>query len=204
MVGILVKIVAEVLSILSIATKEMQRCRIGMYLNKLVGRTDIEDALKRLDSLTQEEVRMAIAQILKTMAELKESAKKAKEAAEKMVVSVGEMKGSLDLGLYEIKDGVNKIKDSVNKIKDGVNKIKWDQIEQHIRTWFASPDPSANYNIACDIHQDGTAAWLFKDGIFKEWELVGSLLWIHGKPGSGKSILSFAISPFSSSGRNSC
>ena len=35
------------------------------YLKKLAGRTDIEDALKRLDQLTQEEVRMAIAQVLK-------------------------------------------------------------------------------------------------------------------------------------------
>jgi hypothetical protein len=35
------------------------------YLKKLIGRTDIEDALKRLDRLTQEEARMAAAQILK-------------------------------------------------------------------------------------------------------------------------------------------
>jgi hypothetical protein len=35
------------------------------YLKKLIGRTDIEDALKRLDRLTQEEARMASAQLLK-------------------------------------------------------------------------------------------------------------------------------------------
>ena len=35
------------------------------YLKKLIGRTDIEDALKRLDRLTQEEARMAAAQVLK-------------------------------------------------------------------------------------------------------------------------------------------
>jgi hypothetical protein len=35
------------------------------YLKKLIGRTDIEDALKRLDRLTQEETRMASAQVLK-------------------------------------------------------------------------------------------------------------------------------------------
>jgi hypothetical protein len=35
------------------------------YLKKLIGRTEIEDALKRLDKLTQEEARMATAQILK-------------------------------------------------------------------------------------------------------------------------------------------
>ena len=35
------------------------------YLNKLIGRTDLEDSLKRLDRLTQEESQMAAAQVLK-------------------------------------------------------------------------------------------------------------------------------------------
>ena len=34
-------------------------------MNKLRGRTDMEDALKRLDKLTQEEARMAAAETLK-------------------------------------------------------------------------------------------------------------------------------------------
>ena len=38
---------------------------LEMYLKKLRGNMDIEDALRRLDKLTQEEVRMATAQLLK-------------------------------------------------------------------------------------------------------------------------------------------
>ena len=38
---------------------------IGRFLNKLFGGTDIEDALRRLDKLTQEESRMITAQVLK-------------------------------------------------------------------------------------------------------------------------------------------
>ena len=37
-----------------------------------MGRGDIEDALKRLDALIQEEVQMAIAQILKATTEIKD------------------------------------------------------------------------------------------------------------------------------------
>ena len=37
------------------------------YMKKLIGRTEIEDALKRLDKLTQEEARMAAAENLKVM-----------------------------------------------------------------------------------------------------------------------------------------
>jgi fructose-1-phosphate kinase PfkB-like protein len=35
------------------------------YLKKLIGKTGIEDALKRLDKLTNEEVQMATAQVLR-------------------------------------------------------------------------------------------------------------------------------------------
>jgi hypothetical protein len=38
---------------------------LGKYLNRLLGKSDIEAALKRLDTLTQEEARMAIAEVLK-------------------------------------------------------------------------------------------------------------------------------------------
>ena len=40
-------------------------CSSEKYLKRLAGRTDMEDALKRLDKLTHEEARMAIAQNLK-------------------------------------------------------------------------------------------------------------------------------------------
>ena len=52
-------------------SNSVQFCRpwteqcLEKYGKKLIGRTDIEDALKRLDKLTQEEARMAVAQNLK-------------------------------------------------------------------------------------------------------------------------------------------
>jgi hypothetical protein len=82
MMDILIQIMVEVLSILGIATKEIKQGRLSEYLlynmtivltkccsekyaKKLIGRTKMEDALKRLDKLTQEEARMASAQNLK-------------------------------------------------------------------------------------------------------------------------------------------
>lgn len=96
MVEILVKIMAEIISILSITTKEMQQSGasrlflldtlisiwpildsmipLETYLKKLMGGKDIEDALKRLDNLTREEFQMAIAQVLKAMNQLTDGA----------------------------------------------------------------------------------------------------------------------------------
>ncbi|SRR6266404_9543591 len=46
-----------------------RRLRSGVYFGKLLGRTDVEDALRRLDVLIQQEVQMAIAQLMKAAGE---------------------------------------------------------------------------------------------------------------------------------------
>ncbi|KAH9955768.1 hypothetical protein BGW80DRAFT_1466823 [Lactifluus volemus] len=58
------------------------------------------------------------------------------------------------------------------------------------QAWLSPPDPSINYNAARDAHHHGSAAW-FTNTPLPDWKVSGSesLLWIHGKPGSGKSIL---------------
>ena len=87
----IVKILVEVLGILAIATKEIKQgrpsesihdnrlsfahVRLGKYLKRLVGKSNMEDMLKRLDLLTQEEARMATAEVLKITKGINEKAK---------------------------------------------------------------------------------------------------------------------------------
>ncbi|KAI9444089.1 hypothetical protein H4582DRAFT_2053813 [Lactarius indigo] len=61
----MVQITVEVLGILATATKEMKRSRAKKFVKRILGQTDLEDGLKRLDTLTNEEVEMASAQLLK-------------------------------------------------------------------------------------------------------------------------------------------
>ncbi|KAH8990867.1 hypothetical protein EDB92DRAFT_2103892 [Lactarius akahatsu] len=56
------EIMVEVLTIFGIATKELRRGSAKRFLKKLAGKTDLEDAVKKLDRLTQEEARMALAE----------------------------------------------------------------------------------------------------------------------------------------------
>ncbi|KAH9169372.1 hypothetical protein EDB89DRAFT_2244714 [Lactarius sanguifluus] len=65
MTDIITKIMVEVLTIFGLATKELRRGSAKKFLKKLAGRTDLEDAIKRLDNLTQEEARMALAEVLR-------------------------------------------------------------------------------------------------------------------------------------------
>ena len=55
------------------------------------------------------------------------------------------------------------------------------QMLKDARNWISPPDPSKNYNIACEAYQAGTGVWFFQDGVFSEWSSKGSVLWIHGK-----------------------
>ncbi|PKK54169.1 hypothetical protein CI102_1362 [Trichoderma harzianum] len=61
--------------------------------------------------------------------------------------------------------------------------------------WLCNVDPSSMYNAGLDRREAGTCEWLIKDSEeFKTWETSdGSLLWLHGKAGSGKSILSSSV-----------
>ena len=81
MVDTIVQIMVEVLKILGIATKEIKQSRISewfsmgvppmaegyseKYGKRLIGKTDMEDALKNLDRLTQEEAQMTVAENLR-------------------------------------------------------------------------------------------------------------------------------------------
>ncbi|KAF8466795.1 hypothetical protein DFH94DRAFT_302190 [Russula ochroleuca] len=65
MMETIVQIMVGIISILGIATKGIKEGRLKKYGKRLIGRTDMEDALQRLDKLTQEEARMAAAENLK-------------------------------------------------------------------------------------------------------------------------------------------
>jgi hypothetical protein len=62
------------------------------YLKKLMGRTDIADALGRLDKLTQEEARMAIMEVLKVAHRVEDGVKtvsdNVKDVDEKVNVAI--------------------------------------------------------------------------------------------------------------------
>ncbi|KAF8261451.1 hypothetical protein EI94DRAFT_798460 [Lactarius quietus] len=175
MTEIVVKIMVELLSVFSLATKQIKQGRFKKFAKKLLGESEIEAVLQRLDRLTQEEGRMTIAQTLEVVHGLVNNVK----------VVMNDGKASTD--------GIRKALDTMQQMASDINKMRRDQMQKDSKNWLCPPDPSKNYNIGCKIHQEGTATWFFHGSVFDEWNTKGSLLWIHGKPGSGKSILLSSI-----------
>jgi hypothetical protein len=60
-----------------------------------------------------------------------------------------------------------------------------------IKAWLSPPDPWTNHNEARCLHQAETGKWVLENDAYKAW-LGGSTrhLWLHGKAGCGKTILS--------------
>ncbi|KAH8999661.1 hypothetical protein EDB86DRAFT_3101604 [Lactarius hatsudake] len=179
MTNLMGKVMAEVLSMLAVATKVMYQSRWKTFLKKILGRNDIDDALLRLDKLEQGELRMVTAQVLMTTSDLKDTTNDIKDAT------------------CHIKDVTSDIKGDTEETKvmvqQFVNNVTCER--ERLRGWLTPPDPSTNHSNACSTQHERTAAWVFNEDIFKEWESSesASLLWIHGKAGSGKSILCSAI-----------
>jgi hypothetical protein len=121
MTDVIMKIMIEVLSILAIATKQIKRGRSSelidiqilllayffseQFLKKLLGKNDIEDALKKLDTLTTEEARMAIAETLKV--------------TKRVDVTVNRVDDKVDKVLDKVDDKVDKVDNKVTVLIDG-------------------------------------------------------------------------------------
>ena len=86
------------------------------YMKKLLGRTEIEDALKRLDKLTQEESRMAAAQNLKAT----HTGDKRVEGVVDTVVAIDDRVASVNDRVVTIDDRVKMVDDKVTEAIFGV------------------------------------------------------------------------------------
>ena len=132
---IIVEIMVEVISILGIVTKEIRQGRTSMcfpvdifpnvdlltenYLKKLFGMKDVEDALQRLDKLTQEEARMAAAEALTITRGIDDNVKDVGERLE----SVDGRVQSVDVKVEGIDDKVLIVDSKVQGVDDKVQGV---------------------------------------------------------------------------------
>ena len=98
------------------------------YLKKLIGRTDIEDALKRLDRLTQEEARMAAAQVLNVA-----------NTVDDRVQGIANNMVSMDNRVAGVDDRMKDVDDKVAAVIDGAkhifNQSSKNRLTNHVPRW---------------------------------------------------------------------
>ena len=133
----------------------------------------MEDALRRLDTLTQEEARMATAEVLRMT-----------HAIDEAVMGVREQVLVVDDRLVSVDDKVDHVKrlsPNNNNLTPRLMIFVGDQLRWDIQRWLSPPDPSTNHDFVRRARHSGSAAWFFESDVLTEWKASGSLLWIHGK-----------------------
>ena len=95
-----------------------------------------------------------------------------------------------------IKGDVQAVHTKIDVITEGVARLQCSEKHDKIRQWLAGPDPSSNYNTALKKRHQGTGSWLLGKKVFRSWKQdpgSGSVVWLYGIPGCGKTILCSTI-----------
>ncbi|KAH9960939.1 hypothetical protein BC827DRAFT_1206419 [Russula dissimulans] len=146
MTELLGKIMAQVLSILALSTKAMKERRIKKFLKRLVGRTDVEVALHRLDILTKEEALMTATRSLEVT-----------HHVDGNVAVIKDFTHDVRDNVRVVEDVTRRVDGNVKSTKDAMDELKRNQSREKLQSWLCPPNPSINHNIACDTRHDGTA-----------------------------------------------
>ncbi|KAH9059512.1 hypothetical protein EDB87DRAFT_1822624 [Lactarius vividus] len=104
----IVQITVEILSILATATKEMKQTRAKRFVKRIAGKADLEDGLEKLDTLTNEEVVTANAQLLKITHNI-----------DNKVAGVSDGVRGVDENVQDMNDRVKAIDEMIQTTADG-------------------------------------------------------------------------------------
>jgi hypothetical protein len=131
----MVQITVEILDILATATKEMKQSRasefdlrltflftntsLEKFFKRLIGRTKLEDGLKNLDKLTNEEVAMASAELLRITHNIDNTVTRVDEGVSRVVENVLAVKSEVEL----VNDSIKAVDDKVQTLADGRQRL---------------------------------------------------------------------------------
>ncbi|KAL6695652.1 ankyrin repeat-containing domain protein [Trichoderma pleuroticola] len=84
---------------------------------------------------------------------------------------------------------------SISSLQKVIQDANAQDSRQDLLRWLSDADPTAFYNANRDMHENGTGEWLLQESPeFRAWKHnSSSFLWIHGKAGCGKSVLSSTV-----------
>lgn len=100
------------------------------------------------------------------------------------------------------KDTLDKLRGIVADVRERLNlalqvlqlSVQQSDRWRKIVAWLSAPDPWTNHQSACDRHEPDTGKWLLQSTIYRDWKAgTTGHLWISGKAGCGKTVLSYTM-----------
>ena len=101
---------------------------------------------------------------------------------------------SVERTTLEVQDRLSSTEEVTWKVHDQVQSVQLEARTKAIYRWLSAPDPSTNYQSGCQSRHAATGVWFTKSERFLRWKRdENSTLWLYGKVGCGKTILSTTI-----------
>ncbi|KAH9173366.1 hypothetical protein EDB89DRAFT_1959436, partial [Lactarius sanguifluus] len=169
---------AEVLDILGTATKEMKQSRANKFIMRVAGITKLEDGLKKLDRMTNEEARMASAEALKVAHNIVKEVKVIEEKVQTVI----------DNGKETATEAKKTMQQTAPVLTDVTRSqgSNYESSSENGNLFLIRPQiTKSRANINTKEQRSGSS----KATSLRNGRWLVPCLWIHGKPGSGKSIL---------------
>jgi hypothetical protein len=92
--------------------------------------------------------------------------------------------------LRGVADQVDDVVVQLSGLKHDLSEWRRDDQYHKIMSWVNAPDQRTNHDAARQKHEPGTGQWLLDSATYKTWRSSSNdHLWLHGKAGSGKSVL---------------
>ncbi|VDB88233.1 unnamed protein product [Peniophora sp. CBMAI 1063] len=165
-------VLVHLLHVLALATRLLKKNRFMHYVQVVSGNKDMKDALAKLDTLTATETRVVVNDTFVT--------------AQQILSEVQSLRTD-GLGHSET---LERIETSLSALTDA----QLLQLDIEIQKWLSPPDPSENHRRVVASRYEGSGTWMLNSSTFTEWrDGDGSFFWLHGKPGSGKTVLCSSV-----------
>lgn len=82
----------------------------------------------------------------------------------------------------------------MSEVRQDLKLLLSEQQRENLYRWLSPPEPLINHNKARRQHYEGTGSWFLQSESFRIWNSQrNSFLWLYGKPGCGKTVISSTI-----------
>ncbi|KAI9833813.1 MAG: hypothetical protein M1826_006336 [Phylliscum demangeonii] len=197
------KIVTEIfmalMSICALSTKYIKEGRVLKYLKVFsLGRDSaVQGALARLQTLTENEVKMVGALTLSQTSTTGKVVAKTGKVVENVHLTVVDMSASLKDMSASWKDMHEQLSSLVSAGRaghEGEKRTDADMLQTLKRDLCPDRSVQDDLDAACSGRVSGTGQWVTTEPLFQAWlQRSKALLWMSGGPGAGKSYLSASI-----------
>lgn len=110
-----------------------------------------------------------------------------------MTLAIRELALSTNGITLKTQEDVRSVTITVLDIQEDIQSMEKTSHREAIYRWLAAPDPSTNHLRACRSRKGDTGSWFLEDERFARWKNQRSLVWLHGKAGCGKTVLSSTV-----------